>query len=118
MAGAGGGSTGPAVGGRHRGRRRAGGREAGCGGEAGGVPGGPVRPGLEALAQFVEREGHAVVKRPHKEPVEAVEAGPGEEQALVSQCALGTWSNNQKARRAKLTPGQLAQLTEHGVEWA
>ena len=65
------------------------------------------------------REGHAAVKRPHKEPVETVEAGPGgEEQAMVSHFALGTWLNNQKARRAKLTPGQLAQLAEHGVEWA
>ncbi|MFB7668971.1 helicase [Kitasatospora sp. NPDC056138] len=37
---------------------------------------------------------------------------------MVSHFALGTWLNNQKARRAKLTPGQLAQLAEHGVEWA
>ncbi|MQS17649.1 DEAD/DEAH box helicase [Streptomyces kaniharaensis] len=75
--------------------------------------------GLAALAQFVERERHANVKRPHKEPLEAVETGPGgEEQVVVSHFALGTWLNNQKARRAKLTPGQLAQLAEHGVEWA
>ncbi|MEV7028147.1 helicase associated domain-containing protein, partial [Kitasatospora sp. NPDC093558] len=75
--------------------------------------------GLAALAQFVEREGHAAVRRPHKEEVETVEAGPGgEEQVVVSHFALGTWLNNQKSRRAKLTPGQLAQLAEHGVEWA
>ncbi|MFI8085281.1 helicase associated domain-containing protein [Kitasatospora sp. NPDC086009] len=75
--------------------------------------------GLAALAQFVERERHPRVPRPHKEPVKAVEAGPGgEEQAVVSHFALGTWLNTQKARRAKLTPGQLAQLAEHGVEWA
>ncbi|MEV7780898.1 helicase associated domain-containing protein [Kitasatospora sp. NPDC088351] len=75
--------------------------------------------GLAALAQFVGREGHAAVKRPHKEPLETVEAGPGgEEQAVVSHFVLGTWLNNQKARRVKLTPGQLAQLAEHGVEWA
>ncbi len=75
--------------------------------------------GLAALAQFVEREQYPRVPRPHKEPVEAVEAGPGgEEQAVVSHFALGTWLNNQKARRAKLTPGQLAQLAERGVEWA
>ncbi|MGW3186154.1 Helicase associated domain protein [Kitasatospora sp. NPDC001119] len=75
--------------------------------------------GLAALAQFVERERHPRVPRPHKEPVEAVEAGPGgEEQVVVSHFALGTWLNNQKARRAKLTVGQLAQLAEHGVEWA
>ncbi|MFD5921777.1 helicase associated domain-containing protein [Kitasatospora sp. NPDC058201] len=72
--------------------------------------------GLAALAAFVERERHPRVPRPHKEPLETVEAGPGgEEQAVVSHFALGTWLNNQKARRAKLTPGQLA---EHGVEWA
>ncbi|MFJ9847593.1 helicase associated domain-containing protein, partial [Kitasatospora sp. NPDC101155] len=75
--------------------------------------------GLAALAQFVERERHPRVPRPHKEPVEALEAGPGgEERVVVSHFALGTWLNNQKARRAKLTPGQLAQLAEHGVEWA
>lgn len=75
--------------------------------------------GLAALAAFVERERHPRVPRPHKEPVETVEAGPGgEEQVVVSHFALGTWLNNQKARRAKLTPGQLVQLAEHGVEWA
>ncbi|MFE3238511.1 helicase associated domain-containing protein, partial [Kitasatospora indigofera] len=75
--------------------------------------------GLAALAAFVERERHPRVPRPHKEPLETVEAGPGgEEQMVVSHFALGTWLNNQKARRAKLSPGQLAQLAEHGVEWA
>ncbi|MGW2378224.1 helicase associated domain-containing protein [Kitasatospora sp. NPDC001683] len=75
--------------------------------------------GLTALAQFVERERHANVRRPHKEPLEAEETGPGgEERVVVSHFALGTWLNNQKARWAKLTPGQLAQLAEHGVEWA
>ncbi|MFE7531696.1 helicase associated domain-containing protein [Kitasatospora sp. NPDC057542] len=75
--------------------------------------------GLAALAQFVERERHANVRRPHKEPLETVEAGRGgEEQVVMSHFALGTWLNNQKARRAKLTQGQLAQLAEHGVEWA
>ncbi len=44
-----------------------------------------------------------------------MEAGPGgEEQVVVSHFALGTWSDNQRARRAKLTPGQLAQLAEPG----
>ncbi|MFF2549125.1 hypothetical protein ACFVUY_42090 [Kitasatospora sp. NPDC058063] len=43
----------------------------------------------------------------------------GEEQVVVvSHFTLDTWLNNQKARRAKLTAGQLAQLAEHGVEWA
>ncbi|MFJ9461645.1 helicase associated domain-containing protein [Kitasatospora sp. NPDC101447] len=75
--------------------------------------------GLAALARFVEREQHPRVPRSHKEQVEAVEAGPGgEEQVVVSHFALGIWLNKQKARRAKLTPEQLAQLAEHGVEWA
>ncbi|MFJ2864098.1 Helicase associated domain protein [Kitasatospora sp. NPDC087314] len=75
--------------------------------------------GLAALAQFVERERHPRVPRPHKEPVETVEAGPGgEDQVVVQQVALGSFLNNAKARRAKLTPGQLAQLAEYGVEWA
>ncbi|MFJ9953404.1 helicase associated domain-containing protein [Kitasatospora sp. NPDC091207] len=75
--------------------------------------------GLAALAAFVEREGHAKVPCPHKEPVESVETVPGgEKQVVVSRFALGTWLNDQKDRRAKLTPGQLAQLAEHGVEWA
>ncbi|MFD8782519.1 hypothetical protein [Kitasatospora sp. NPDC059599] len=65
------------------------------------------------------REGHAAVRRPHKEPLETVEAGPGgEERVVVSHFALGTWLNNQKSRRVGLTEGQLAQLAEHGVEWA
>ncbi|MER8188393.1 helicase associated domain-containing protein [Kitasatospora sp. NPDC094015] len=75
--------------------------------------------GLAALPAFVAEHGHAKVPRPHKQSIEIVEAGPGgEELVAVSHFALGTWLNNQKARRAKLTPGQLAQLAEHGVEWA
>ncbi|MFE6867713.1 hypothetical protein ACFVFS_14225 [Kitasatospora sp. NPDC057692] len=51
--------------------------------------------------------------------MEIVEAGPdGEDQVVVHQVAPGSFLNNAKARRAKLTPGQLAQLAEHGVEWA
>ncbi|WP_431683733.1 hypothetical protein [Kitasatospora sp. KL5] len=60
--------------------------------------------GLAALARFVEREVHVRVPRPHKEPLEVAVAGPGGEETVE--------------RRAKLTPGQLAQLAEHGVEWA
>ncbi|MFE7529540.1 Helicase associated domain protein [Kitasatospora sp. NPDC057542] len=76
-------------------------------------------PGLAAPAAFVEREGHAKVPRPHKEPLEVVVAGPGGEASVeVVSVGLGAFSNNTKARRAKLTAGQLAQLAEHGVEWA
>ncbi|WP_030277254.1 Helicase associated domain protein [Streptomyces sp. NRRL B-24484] len=75
--------------------------------------------GLAALARFVEREGHVRVPRPHKEPLEVAVAGPGGEESVeVVHVGLGAWLNNQKARRAKLTPGQLAQLAEHGVEWS
>ncbi|MDQ0305533.1 superfamily II DNA or RNA helicase [Kitasatospora herbaricolor] len=75
--------------------------------------------GLMALAAFVEREGHTRVPRAHKEVLEAVERpdGSGEVEAGVI-VSLGAWVNNQKARRAKLTPGQLAQLAEHGLQWA
>ncbi|PBC69703.1 helicase associated protein [Streptomyces sp. TLI_235] len=75
--------------------------------------------GLAALARFVEREGHVRVPRPHKEPLEVAVAGPGGDGSTETvHVGLGAWLNNQKARRAKLTPGQLAQLAEHGVEWA
>ncbi|MEU1510335.1 helicase associated domain-containing protein [Kitasatospora sp. NPDC005748] len=69
--------------------------------------------GMAALAKFVERERHPRVPCPRKEPVETVEDGPGgEEQVVVPHVALGTWLNNQKPRRAKLTPGQLTQGRE------
>ncbi|MEV6212548.1 helicase associated domain-containing protein [Kitasatospora sp. NPDC051914] len=75
--------------------------------------------GLTALARFVEREGHVRVPRPHKEPLQVTAAGPGgQESTETVHVGLGAWVNNQKARRAKLSPGQLAQLAEHGVEWA
>ena len=35
------------------------------------------RPDHATVARFVEREGHVRVPRPHKEPLEAVVAGPG-----------------------------------------
>ncbi|MFF1872788.1 helicase associated domain-containing protein [Kitasatospora herbaricolor] len=75
--------------------------------------------GLEALAAFARCEGHARVPRARKETLGAVErpGGTGELEAGMV-VALGTWLNDQKARRAKLTPGQLAQLAEHGMEWA
>ncbi|PBC66272.1 helicase associated protein [Streptomyces sp. TLI_235] len=75
--------------------------------------------GLTALAAFAGREGHIRVPRTHKEPLEVAVAGPdGEDTVEIVHAGLGTWLNNQKARRAKLTAGQLAQLAEHGVEWA
>jgi hypothetical protein len=57
--------------------------------------------GLAALAAFVEREGHAKVPRTHKE----------------DGTSLGTWLNNQKARRDKLSEEQIGQLQALGVVW-
>lgn len=73
-------------------------------------------PGLAASAAFVERGLHPRVPRPHKEPVEAVGAGPGgaRSRSWCRTSPLG--STTQKGRRAKLTPGKLARLAERGVE--
>ncbi|MFJ9448021.1 helicase associated domain-containing protein [Kitasatospora sp. NPDC101235] len=57
--------------------------------------------GLAALTAFVEREGHVRVPRTHKE----------------GGVSLGSWLNNQKARRDKLTTEQLGQLEALGVAW-
>ncbi|MFE7528910.1 helicase associated domain-containing protein [Kitasatospora sp. NPDC057542] len=57
--------------------------------------------GLAALAAFVEREGHARVPRTHKK----------------GGTSLGTWLNNQKARRDKLSAEQLGRLEALGVAW-
>jgi hypothetical protein len=62
--------------------------------------------GLAAARAFVEREGHLRVPRPHKEPVGDV---------LVS---LGTWVSNARARRAKLTEEQVAELDRLGMVWS
>lgn len=75
--------------------------------------------GVEALAAFVDREGHARVPRAYKEvlgPAQGVTEGSGGGEA-VAVVALGTWLNNQKARRAKLIPDQLGQLQALGVAW-
>ncbi|MFH8388009.1 helicase associated domain-containing protein [Kitasatospora sp. NPDC018058] len=56
---------------------------------------------LAALTAFAEREGHARVPRTHKE----------------GGVSLGSWVNNQKARRDKLSPEQLSQLAALGVAW-
>ncbi|MCC9312471.1 Helicase associated domain protein [Kitasatospora sp. RB6PN24] len=74
--------------------------------------------GLTALSAFVEREGHARVPRAHKEvlgPAQGVVEGAGGREAVVS---LGTWLNNLKARRAKLSAEQLGQLEALGVAWS
>ncbi len=69
--------------------------------------------GLEALTQWVEREGpHRPVPRAHGEEI-AVE---GEAEPVVVK--LGVWVSNTKSRRDKLTADQLAALAKLGVDWA
>jgi hypothetical protein len=65
------------------------------------------RRGLQALRQWIEREGHRPVSR------KAVETLPD-----GTETKLGIWYSNTKARRDKLTQEQLDALRELGVEWA
>ncbi len=58
---------------------------------------------LAALAEFVREHGHA-------RPARTYRSSDG--------LSLGAWTNNTKARRAKLSAEQLAQLAALGVEWA
>ncbi|MFF1909468.1 Helicase associated domain protein [Kitasatospora sp. NPDC058218] len=58
---------------------------------------------LAALAEFVREHGHARPARTYKSP---------------DGLSLGAWTNNVKARRARLSTEQLAQLAALGVEWA
>ncbi|MFD7324312.1 Helicase associated domain protein [Streptomyces sp. NPDC059875] len=67
--------------------------------------------GLQALAQYVSREGHHRVPRTHAEEI-AVE---GEMAPAVVK--LGVWVSNTKTRRDKLTQEQLDALRELGVKW-
>ncbi|MFK0016369.1 helicase associated domain-containing protein, partial [Streptomyces sp. NPDC091027] len=62
--------------------------------------------GLEALRQYVEREG----RLPGRTVVERLPDG--------AEHRVGIWIGNQKARRDKLAPAQLAALAGLGVEWA
>ncbi|MFJ3505742.1 Helicase associated domain protein [Streptomyces sp. NPDC090135] len=69
--------------------------------------------GLEALTQWVEREGaHRPVPRAHGEQI----AVDGEAEPVVVK--LGVWVSNTKSRRDKLTADQLAALAQLGVDWA
>ncbi|MEW1914563.1 helicase associated domain-containing protein [Kitasatospora sp. NPDC085895] len=58
---------------------------------------------LAALAEFVREHGHARPARTYRSP---------------DGLSLGAWTNNTKARRARLSTEQLAQLAALGVEWA
>ncbi|MER6392778.1 Helicase associated domain protein [Streptomyces sp. NPDC001523] len=69
--------------------------------------------GLEALTQWVEREGtHRPVPRTHGEEI-TVE---GETEPIVVK--LGVWVTNTKTRRHKLTTDQLDALRGLGISWA
>ncbi|MCP3819805.1 Helicase associated domain protein [Streptomyces sp. A3M-1-3] len=69
--------------------------------------------GVQALAQWVEREGAGrPVPRSHSEEITA----DGEPEPVLVK--LGVWVSNTKSRRDKLTQEQLAALAELGVAWA
>ncbi|KJK50628.1 helicase associated domain-containing protein [Streptomyces sp. NRRL F-4428] len=67
--------------------------------------GNAFQKGLQALAQYVAREGGM----PGRGAVEELADGPHR---------VGIWVGNQKARRDRLDPAQLAALAELGVDWA
>ncbi|MFG2356820.1 Helicase associated domain protein [Streptomyces sp. NPDC048521] len=68
--------------------------------------------GVQALAQYIAREGHHRVPRAHAEEI-AVE---GEAASVVVK--LGVWVSNTKSRRDRLTAEQLDALRQLGIEWA
>ncbi|MFE9468744.1 Helicase associated domain protein [Streptomyces virginiae] len=68
--------------------------------------GAAFQKGLEALQQYMEREG----RLPGRAVVERLPDG--------TEHRVGIWIGNQKARRDKLDTGQLAALADLGVEWA
>ncbi|MET8439220.1 Helicase associated domain protein [Streptomyces sp900116325] len=81
------------------------------GDKAAGKVSGAFQRGVQALAQYIAREGtQKAVPRGHVEPVVI----DGQEH----EHKLGVWYANQKQRRDKLTQEQRATLTELGIEWA
>ncbi|MFG3480421.1 Helicase associated domain protein [Streptomyces sp. NPDC047980] len=81
-------------------------------GKAAGKASAAFQRGVQALAQYIAREGHHRVPRAHAEQI-AVDGEP----ELVS-VRLGVFMSNTKSRRDRLTPPQRAALAELGVEWA
>ncbi|WP_443056735.1 helicase associated domain-containing protein [Streptomyces sp. NBC_00667] len=63
--------------------------------------------GLQALARYVAREGTTTVPRTHTETLPD-----------GTTHRTGIWIMNQKTRRDRLHPAQLAALAELGVDWA
>ncbi|RFU83731.1 helicase [Streptomyces triticagri] len=80
-------------------------------GKAVGKASAAFRRGVQALAQYVAREGHLRVPRSHAEEI----AVDGEAEPVVVK--LGVWISNTKTRRDKLTAEQRAELAELGAEW-
>ncbi|MFD3875941.1 Helicase associated domain protein [Streptomyces sp. NPDC058623] len=78
---------------------------------AGAVPSGrgavAFQTGIQALAQYQEREGGGIPGRSH---VEELPDGTAHR--------TGVWIVNQKQRRERLHPDQLAALAELGIDWA
>ncbi|MEU0596587.1 MULTISPECIES: DEAD/DEAH box helicase [Streptomyces] len=68
--------------------------------------------GVQALTQYIAREGHHRVPRAHAEEI----AVDGAVEPVVVK--LGVWISNTKSRREKLTEPQRAALAKLGVEWA
>lgn len=68
--------------------------------------------GVQALAQWVEREGQRPVPRGAIEEI----AVDGETEPVTVK--LGVWVSNTRARRDKLSAEQLAALAALGVDWA
>ncbi|MEU9158097.1 Helicase associated domain protein [Streptomyces sp. NPDC048417] len=68
--------------------------------------------GVQALAQWVEREGQRPVPRGASEQITV----DGEAEPVTVK--LGVWVSNTRARRDKLTQDQVDALRELGMEWA
>ena len=69
--------------------------------------------GLQALAQWVEREGaERPVPRGHSEQIVV----DGEKEPVTVK--LGVWVSNTKTRRDRLTEEQRTALRDLGVDWA
>ncbi|WP_408647589.1 helicase associated domain-containing protein [Streptomyces geranii] len=69
--------------------------------------------GVQALAQWVEREGaDRAVPRGHSEQITV----DGKTEPVAVK--LGVWVSNTKSRRDKLSAEQLATLVELSVDWA
>jgi hypothetical protein len=68
--------------------------------------------GLQALTQWIEREGQRPVPRGHSEEIEV----DGEAEPVTIK--LGVWISNTRSRRGRLDADQLAALRELGMNWA